>query len=176
MTEEPKRKAITLRADARSVKEHAFERLQALAEDQGRSISSLAQQAIREFADRAEGKTTNQEDLVRLLRATTNTLGAMTDKVNALERKLLVADESLTRFTTAKIAEQTTRIEKLENLVDNINRILCNRGKQNEVFAAVIQKLREQANPEWTQEEKEASWRQLAEPDKDVSTGSLFDS
>ena len=154
-------KILSIRIDKPAASDRIPERLEALSITTDRSVNALVLQAIREYLERKEGKTATPEDFTRLLEKTLSLLEVMSDNVCRVQEQ---ADTLV------------DRVALLETFVDNINRILCNRGKQNEVFAAVIQKLREQANPEWTQEEKEASWRQLAEPDKDVSTGSLFDS
>ena len=89
------RKLLSVRIDKPSAKDRIIERLEAIAEQRGTSMTSLALQAIREFVEREEGKAPSQEELTRLLSSTTSLLGTVTDSLSAMRSRQDQADERL---------------------------------------------------------------------------------
>jgi hypothetical protein len=133
--------------DDPTAKARVVERLQAIAELRGSSVTALALQAIKEFVNREEGRTSNEEDLTRLLRSTSSLLGTMTDSLAVVK-------------TQADGIEG--RVAHLEKIADRHELAQSLYHKRVESIGLYLFNLLEKQNPNWTQQKKDEAYRDLA--------------
>jgi hypothetical protein len=143
--DERKRKTISIRVDDPTAKARVVERLQAIAELRGSSVTALALQAIKEFVNREEGRTSNEEDLTRLLRSTSSLLGTMTDSLSVVK-------------TQADSTEG--RVAYLEKIADRHELAQSLYHKRVESTGLYLFNLLEKQNPNWPERDK--AFRDLA--------------
>jgi predicted transcriptional regulator len=135
------RTLLSVRIDKPAAKERLVERLQAIAESRGCSLTSLALQALREFLAREEGKTPNQEEVTsRLLNSTTSLLSTI----------------------TSSLEDVKGRVGVLENLLNAFNEsIVVEHARVDAILGAVMGLIKE-SHSEWPQEQLDGLKRLLS--------------